>query len=72
MTRGLIDRFLLNHSTSSDGSLELDLFHAPKDIGSKPSKVLNKKAEANGIQPIKYYILTGRHRDEELSSATLI
>ena len=36
------------------------------------AKILNKKAEANGIQSTKGYILTGRHRDEELSSATLI
>ena len=70
--RGLIDQFLPNHSTPSCRSLGLDLSHVPKDVGSQPSKILNKKAEANGIQSTKYYILTGRHRDEELSSTTLI
>ena len=70
--RGLINQFLPNYSTPSCGSLGLDLSHAPKDVGSQPNKILNKKSEANGIQSTKYYILTGRHRDEELSSATLI
>ena len=36
------------------------------------AKILNKKIEVNGIQSTKGYILTGQHRDEELSSATLI
>ena len=43
-----------------------------KMLDPSQAKILNKKAEANGIQSTKGYILTGRHRDEELSSATLI
>ena len=43
-----------------------------KMLDPSQAKILNKKAEANGIQSTKGYILTGRHRDKELSSATLI
>ena len=43
-----------------------------KMLDPSQAKILNKKAEANGIQSTKGYILTGRHRDEELSFATLI
>ena len=43
-----------------------------KMLDTSQAKILNKKAEANGIQSTKGYILTGRHRDEELSAATLI